>query len=264
MNNSISSSRQLLHKWDIDHFVISTQPCGVGLKDMATYQVRSQREIASLLQQVLANEEKIVMTAATHPSGVSALIREIDVEQEAMTVTLTEIADSTAFCAQPMLHETVLDGVRIFFYAALIPGEFRARPAFKISIPKMLIRVQRRLHYRVPTRSGAFIRCEIPVGDTLVHAQVINLSGGGICVSDELGLLPLDVGGIHPNCTIHFEGNPLELSLELRNIRKIGAAEESTRTLLGYRFFEPVQRDLDVIQHQVNRLEQRKIPSRFR
>jgi c-di-GMP-binding flagellar brake protein YcgR len=264
MNNSSSSSRQLLDEWDIDHFVISTRPCGVGLKDMATYQVRSRREITSLLQKILVNEEIIVMTSAAHPTGISALIREIDEAQETMTITLTEVVDASAFCERPMLHETILDGVRIFFYAALVPGEFRARPAFTVAIPKMLVRIQRRLHYRVPTRSGESIRCDIPIGDTVVQAQVINLSGGGICVLDALGLLPVDVGGVHSNCVIHFAGNPLELSLELRNVRKSGPAGENTGAVLGYRFFELLQRDLDAIQHEVNRLEQRKVPGRLR
>jgi hypothetical protein len=264
INNSLSSTRQLLDKWEIDHFIVSNQPDAIGLKNMATFQVRSQREIAILLGKVIAGGKEIVLTALTHPHGVSAVIREIDEEQDTMIFTLTESAGPVGFGGQPMLHETSLDGIRIFFYAALLPGEFRGRPAFQVAIPKMLIRVQRRLHYRVPTRSGEIIRCEIPVGASTVEVQVINLSGGGIAVTDMFGLLPRAVGGIHQNCIVHFDGNPLELSLELRSIKKASAAEDSAEMRLGYRFFEPDQQDLDTIQNQVDRLEQRKNPSKFR
>lgn len=255
---------QILQQWGVSEIVAPPQLDNINLVDLLTYQVRSRREIIALLRRVCQAGEHVRLITLTYPDGIASVMLDVDEELDHLVLSLVAPSMSGKFGQQQILFEMTLTGIRIFFYAELKPYTYRGRAAFCCTIPGNIIRIQRRDSYRVPTKALGIVVCDIADGAEIFHAELHNISSGGIGVADKLGSLPTTIGRIHKNCVIHLPEKPIELSLELRSVRKDETVEDKPVLYLGYQFYQPGERLLTVIQNYVIKLEQRKNAERIK
>jgi hypothetical protein len=248
----------LLPPDSIGPYIVPSNLNHLALSDLQTYQVRSRREIVTLLHRIGVAREPLHLFAPTHPDGIAGVMLEVDEAQGNMIFSLVGPGLSFGFGQQQILFETTLNHVRIFFYAAAVACTYRGRAAFFCAIPDVVMRIQRRESYRVPTQALGRVSCSLPEGRSILGAELYDISVGGIGVMDRHAALPSDRGHIHKDCIIHFPDNPLRLTLELRSVRKDRSQDDNPVVYLGYRFDRPGPRQISIIQNYVAQLEQRK------
>lgn len=133
-----------------------------------------------------------------------------------------EALSSRLLKADKIIFVTSDDGVPVQFSAAN-PGtaSFRGSDAFSVSMPQRVLRLQRRMYYRLPGEPvQGHLTCELPcrIGDTVTMLKpvVLDLSCGGLAA-----VVPADAPvlatGSRNVCTIELPGvGRIESVIEVR------------------------------------------------
>jgi flagellar brake protein len=232
--------------------------------DLSRYQIRSRREIISLLRAVGERNQLVRMQANHAADSIITSVLEVD---DAAGIVIIDCAPSAltnerVLESDDIAFETVLENIRILFFASQIESCMHdERPAFYIAIPDMLIRLQRREHYRVATLVNSPVRCTISIPgaeeDTTVKAvlPVYNISGGGISVVDEKKQLPVAIGTVFEKCRIDFPSSPVEVTLQLMNFHDITLSNGKSTRRFGFMFMDLPNATVTAIQRYITKLE---------
>jgi len=233
--------------------------------DLSPYQIHSRREIITLMRNVCEHKQLINMQGNL---GGSAIVTSIlDVDEDAGTVVLD--------CAQhdhineQLLHsdtisfETALEQIRILFFVRRIERcTHQNAPALQIDLPQSVVRLQRREFYRVPTPLAIPVSCSITipkVSDTSIMSVTVtlqNVSGGGLALIDEYGVLDHTIGRIYRDCRIDLPGGTLVVaSLELRNAQEIRLLNGRHVWRLGCLFMDLPHGMMTAVQRYISKLE---------
>ncbi|MBC7414607.1 MAG: flagellar brake protein [Herminiimonas sp.] len=234
-------------------------------QDLAPYQVHSRREITALLRNICDQKQLINLTANRGNVSIVTAILAIDEVAGNVIIDATNQlgvkqniidSDSIAF-------ETALEQIRILFFATRVESCLYAElPAFRITLPQTLIRLQRREYYRVPTPLVMPVSCSItiPQASTSEHHSINvvlqNVSGGGIAIIDEHGVLDQTVGRVYRDCRIDLPGGTLVVaSLEIRNAHEVRLHNGKHVRRLGCLFVDLPHAMLAAVQRYITKLE---------
>lgn len=102
-------------------------------------------------------------------------------------------------------------------------AEYQGYPAFYLSLPVSIYRLQRREHYRVTIPVSEPLRCVIATGKTVFKCLrefiIVDISGGGVglaCTEADTELIP---GKSYPDCRIELpEGGTIMGAIEVKNL----------------------------------------------
>jgi len=231
---------------------------------LSRYQVRSRREIISLLRTVSERNQLVRMQANNGADSVVTSILEVDDDGDYVIVDCapSNITNQRVLESDDIKFETMLENIRILFSASHIDSCIHEeRPALYIDLPDTLIRLQRREYYRVATPVSNPVRCTIPFADAdgnpaaPLVLPVYNVSGGGIAVVDEKKLLPSAVGTVFQKCRIDFPGSPVEVTLQLMNSHDITLTNGKNTRRLGFMFVNLPNATVAAIQRYITKLE---------
>ena len=120
-----------------------------------------------------------------------------------------------------------IDGIKVQFSARSLDATiFEGRPALRMRLPDIVLRLQRRDFYRIP----ASLPCEIALDCAgKVHVfemRVADLSLGGVALVTDKAFAKFEVGQLLQNCHIGLGSlGTLALDLEVKNM-----SESKTRT----------------------------------
>lgn len=191
----------------------------------ARYTVQSPAEIAFVLKKAMQNGQ--LVTAYLDGSDDFALTAIMAVLPETGEVLLDKSPDAAAnqrlLTARTVLLITSHDQVRIKFPATGVTEvRYQGRPAFRIALPKWLIRIQRREHYRIATPITQPLICTIPLPQRGRGSQaetiVLDISIGGVALMDNHDALGFNLGDRYELCRIGLpEVGTLTVSVEVRN-----------------------------------------------
>ena len=156
------------------------------------YQVRNALEIERILRGLIA--QRALMTAHAGDHGAYFVTAVLDVDDEDGTLVCDYGVDAAlterALSAPRLTFITQLDHVRIQFSASgarAIPYE--GGPAFRVAIPEVVTRLQRREFYRLRIPRGRPLYCQVQLptgvdaGAKRISLPVHDVSCGGVAVS---------------------------------------------------------------------------------
>lgn len=149
---------------------------------------------------------------------------------------------------------TQLDGVSISFMTGPVTlCTYDKLPALKIALPKSMIRLQRREHFRVPMPIANPVKCIVPTytdgHPDPITTSIVDISCGGVALTDASGRLGTETGQLLENCRLLLpEQDALFTTLEVRNSAQIRLQNGAFQTRLGCRF-------VDLSPESVNRLQ---------
>jgi c-di-GMP-binding flagellar brake protein YcgR len=136
-----------------------------------------------------------------------------------------------------------LDGVSISFATGPVAWcTYEGMPALRIALPKSLVRLQRREHFRVPMPIANPVRCIVPSVDgdaDPITTHLVDIGCGGVAIAETGGRLGPETGRILPDCKLLLpESDTIITSLEVRNSAQIRLHNGVFQTRLGCQFVD--------------------------
>ena len=158
------------------------------------YQVRSALEINKILRGLIAHRALVTAHAGTHGAFFVTAVLEVDDESGTLVCDYgVDAATTERLLAAPELtFITSLDHVRVQFSVSGAAAEhYEGGPAFRVALPDVVTRLQRREHYRLRVPRGRPMYCQLtpPVLDEnaqpakRVAIPVYDISCGGVGLS---------------------------------------------------------------------------------
>lgn len=232
-------------------------------EDLTRYQLKSRREILSLLRNVAMHNQLIRMQANNGVDSVLTSILEVDGDTDTVIIDCASIAllNQRLLESKDIAFDTALDNIRILFRTPSVEHcIYDNRPAFRIALPDSVIRLQRREFYRVKTPVANPVHCTLTIRgekeETItVVAPLYNISGGGISIIDEKKQIDADFGRIYPDCCIDFPGSHAVVSLRVRSAQHFTLANGKRIHRLGFEYVNPSPAATTAIQRYITKLQ---------
>ncbi|HTN67030.1 MAG TPA: flagellar brake protein [Burkholderiaceae bacterium] len=231
--------------------------------DLSDYEIHSRREITNILRNLSECNQLIQLRIEDSADTIVTSVLAVD---ESAGHVVIDCASSPTInqriiASEHLYFETVLNNIRILFQTSGAAAcQFQGGPALQTAIPPVLVRLQRREFYRMPTPTATPLLCEIRIGEKegtrILTLPLQNISGGGIAIMDEQKLLNPAAGFIYPDCRIQLPaGTLLQTALEICNARDITLANGKNTRRLGCRFVHLPSAMLNAVQRYITSLE---------
>jgi len=239
--------------------IADLEPDGGDLR----FTIRAATEIAYVLRQTMQTRQ--LVTAYLDGSQDFALTSVLAVLPDTSEVVLDLGPDAAAnrrmLAAKKILLVTSHDQVKVKFAATSVSEvKFAGAPAFRIAMPKWLVRIQRREHYRIATPITKPLICTLPLPQRGPGAQaetiVLDISCGGMALMDNHGELGFKVGDRYDLCRIGLpEAGTLVISLEVRNAFDTPLKNGLSFRRCGCKFLDLKASSENLVQRYIMHLE---------
>jgi len=219
------------------------------------------------------NEEQYIVH---NPKEVTQILNDLVKHKSMIKVSFNHGADvylTSIFNRRLLASNHVVfikeDGVKIKWTSTHVAGvDLKDGKAIKISLPKDMVRLQRRDFYRFATPVANPVICRIPVPDVLnpeeeaiLELTLVDVSLGGIGALVTAPLNPaLVIGQALSGCKIGFpDVGETNLSLMVKNITEIHIQDAVTKYRVGFQYVEPSRGNEGLINRYVYILERQAI-----
>lgn len=236
-------------------------------EDDEQFMVYNRREVASILRD-LAKQRDMLSAVFHHGQGmVLTSVVEVDYDGDAVYLDFgpDEDANKHLLSSERTIFVTVAGGVKVQWTSSRVSSvKLKSGPAFKISIPEKLQRVQRRECYRLATPIANPLVCKIPVREAQeLELALVDISVGGIGVILPEPCDPAIVKGAEfQRCTMDIPGiGKAEVALRVHGIWTVTLKNDSKSQRAGFAFIDPSPGTQSLIQRYMIKLERERIAS---
>lgn len=225
--------------------------------DYSQYLIHSKAEIIQLLRAIM---QKTEMVTAYFNQGKDFILTSI--------LDVTDSHVTLDFGANPALNRKILDSDKVLFASAvdrvkvqfnamhIEAVKFQQRDAFRVPLPQVVLKLQRREYYRISTPITQPIKCEIPLGNGKVNVSVADISIGGIGIIGCPPELQLDKGLVYPGCRIDLPDiGSIVATLEIRSILEVTLRSGATTQRSGCQFVNLPSAMQVLLQRYITKLE---------
>lgn len=213
---------------------------------LASCTVHSRTEILHLLRSI---QQRRLLVNLDMPSTRQIIVTSVIAVNESNNTLILDSARGDALNQDLMAGKTAefithLDGVSITFSTGLVTlVEYDKLPALRIALPKSLVRLQRREHFRVALPIANPVKCVVPStteGDREpITAHIVDIGGGGVAIAERGGRLGTETGRILSNCRLLLpDAEPVLTSLKVCNSAQIRLQNGAFQTRLGCKFID--------------------------
>lgn len=209
---------------------------------LARYTIHSRTEILFLLRTI---QKRKLLVNLDLPGSRQIVVTSVIAVNESRNTVILDSARGDALNHELMTGKgaefiTQLDGVSISFATGAVAlCDYEKLPALRIALPKSLVRLQRREHFRVPMPIANPVRCIVPLveQDDPITAHIVDIGCGGVAIAETGGRLGTETGRILPDCRLLLpETVTITTSLEVRNSAQIRLQNGAFQTRLGCKF----------------------------
>lgn len=183
------------------------------------------------------------------PSTRQIIVTSVIAVNESNNTVILDSARGDALNHDLMAGETAefithLDGVSITFSTGQVSLiEYDKLPALRIALPKSLVRLQRREHFRVPLPIANPVKCIVPStaenDREPITAHIVDIGCGGVAIAERGGRLGSETGQVLTNCRLLLpDTEPVVTSLEVCNSAQIRLPNGAFQTRLGCKFID--------------------------
>lgn len=137
-----------------------------------------------------------------------------------------------------------VDGVSISFATGPVTlCQYEKLPALRIALPKSLVRLQRREHFRVAMPIAHPVKCIVPSPSAddsdPISTHIVDIGCGGVALADTSGRLGTETGRILTGCKLLLpDADAIFTTLEVRNSAQIRLHNGAFQTRLGCKFID--------------------------
>jgi c-di-GMP-binding flagellar brake protein YcgR len=230
------------------------------LVDHNQYTVASRLEITQILSAIMRQGALITASSGADQFFLTSIIS-ID---EAKNLLFLECGREQqhyrdALKSQRLRCSTALDKVKIKFACEGIELVESGERALKMSLPRELIRLQRREHFRMAIPMSAAIKCSLSPLDQAqaakVELAVHDISCGGMAILTPPAIFTPELGTKY-NCVIALPGSTgVQTQIQARNAFMVTLANGKVTQRSGFAFVRPSESLLATIQRFIMNLE---------
>ena len=229
------------------------------------YLVRGSLEIAGIMRRLISHRSLVSAHASDHGAFFVTALLAIDGDNEGLIFDYgADAALTERLLRSPRLtFLTQLDHVRIQFSAQHAEGiDYEGGPAFRVPMPRVITRLQRREYYRLRIPRGRPLHCHVHVPDAVspsaagkrMSLNIFDMSCGGLA----LGGWP---GDFVPGTSVDLVDSAIDLpdlgrivvNLRIVHIQASGGTASGGR--FGCKFVSPSAGAVLLVQRHINRIE---------
>lgn len=215
-------------------------------EQLASCTVHSRTEILHLMRSI---QQRRLLVNLDMPGTRQIVVTSVIAVNESNNTVILDSARGDALNQELMAGKTSefithLDGVSIAFSTGAVQLiEYEKLPALRIALPKSLIRLQRREHFRVALPIANPVKCIVPSRSEEdrepITAHIVDIGCGGIAIVERGGRLGSETGQILTDCRLLLpDTGPITTSLEVRNSAQIRLQNGAFQTRLGCKFID--------------------------
>jgi c-di-GMP-binding flagellar brake protein YcgR len=213
---------------------------------LARYTLHSRAEILFQLRAI--QKRKLLVNLDLHDSR-QIVVTSVLAVSEAKNVLILDSAPGDALNQDLMSGKGAefvaqMDGVSISFATGPVTlCEYEKLPALRIALPKSLVRLQRREHFRVQMPIANPVKCIVPSQSPNepdpISTHIVDIGCGGVAIADTSGRLGPETGRVLVNCKLLLpDADAIFTSLEVRNSAQIRLHNGAFQTRLGCQFID--------------------------
>jgi len=230
--------------------------------ELDRFQVFSKAEIVALLRAVADANTMVTISFNQGSEFIVTTLLEVAPDEDTLIFDLGADAQANArlLRAPRMMVSTVLNDVKLQFSTARATrATFEDGPALRLDLPDMLLRLQRREHYRVRTPISRPLVVDVahPLAPgTRTGLRILNLSCGGIAMVAASESLALESGMTLADCRIELPGfGTVHTTLEVRNIAGFEERGGKRMQRCGCQFTDLPPATVTLLQRYITKLE---------
>jgi c-di-GMP-binding flagellar brake protein YcgR len=225
------------------------------------YRVTSHTEVVAILR-ALAADNVLVNVFFDGPNRlfVTRLLAVNPQHEEIIFDGLSNDAEKTAMHFAPRLSAHAFHHqIKIMFDSEQAePTRFEDQPAFRMRLPKSVIRLQRRADYRAkaPVLSAAMLALQNESFSTPLIVRISEISCGGISFSLPKEKATFSAGNVFTCCRLEMPqiGN-IDVALEIRHVAQHEDSAGRTMQRYGCKFIDISGADTTRVQRYVHQID---------
>lgn len=236
--------------------------------DYSRYLLRGRTDILFNLRGLI--QKRAMLSAFIDASADSFLTAIVALSADENQLILDAASDETinrrVEAAEQLICVTQLDRIKIQFAARGIQRiQHEGHDAFRVQVPDVMLRLQRREYFRLTAPSAHSLTCLIPMTiggehrDISVEASVVDISGGGLSITIPSEGMVVEPDMEFGNCRLMLpETGAIVTSLRVRNLFRITNRDGSITLRAGCEFTHLSSAMASTIQRYILKVERER------
>lgn len=236
--------------------------------DYSRYLLRGRTDILFNLRGLI--QKRAMLSAFIDASADSFLTAIVALSADENRLILDAASDETTNrrveAAEQLICVTQLDRIKIQFAARGIQRiQHEGHDAFRVQVPDVMLRLQRREYFRLTAPSAHSLTCLIPttIGgehrEISVEASVLDISGGGLSITIPSEGMVVEPDMEFGNCRLMLpETGAIVTSLRVRNLFRITNRDGSITLRAGCEFTHLSSAMASTIQRYILKVERER------
>ncbi len=233
----------------------------------APYLINNQLEIAFHLRSLQRQGTVISLYVDDGQQFFLTRLLAIDEQDGKIILDASQHAElNTKACqASRITLSAAVDRIKVQIRLAPVEiANYQDRPALLASLPKQMLRLQRREFFRVETPRLAPLRCQLalrhPSGVQVHDLPLFDISGGGLALIGNIELADqFSLGEMFTECRLEIPGESvLAVNLRVREVLKIETINGDHQLRLGCEFVGLPGTRLALIERYITKLERER------
>lgn len=236
--------------------------------DYSRYLLRGRTDILFNLRGLI--QKRAMLSAFIDASADSFLTAIIALSADENHLVLDAASDDTVNrrveAAEQLICVTQLDRIKVQFAARSIQRiQHEGHDAFRVPVPDVMLRLQRREYFRLTAPSSHSLTCLIPttIGgerrEISVEASVLDISGGGLSITVPSEGMVVEPDMEFGNCRLMLpETGVIVTSLRVRNLFRITNRDGSITLRAGCEFTHLSSAMASTIQRYILKIERER------
>jgi len=232
--------------------------------DRSQYMVFSRLEINQILHSIMRRAALITAASGGNDFFLTSIIA-IDDEDDYLLLECGRQDENNvhALKKQSLSCSTTLDKVQIQFGCEHIEAVIHGgHNAFKIPLPKEMLRLQRREAYRMATPILTPVKCTIVASSkeapATVQLNLLDISCGGVAILTPPEIFTPEIGAQY-SCNLHLPiGRGLQTRIQARNAFMLTLANGKVAQRSGFAFVGLPESNLVTVQRYIMELERQR------
>lgn len=236
--------------------------------DYSRYLLRGRTDILFNLRGLI--QKRAMLSAFIDASADSFLTAIVALSADENQLILDAASDETTNrrveAAEQLICVTQLDRIKIQFAARGIQRiQHEGHDAFRVQVPDVMLRLQRREYFRLTAPSAHSLTCLIPttIGgehrEISVEASVLDISGGGLSITIPSEGMVVEPDMEFGNCRLMLpETGAIVTSLRVRNLFRITNRDGSITLRAGCEFTHLSSAMASTIQRYILKVERER------